>query len=207
MSDKEEKPSPGTVVKMPRPGKLSKRAKIVILAIVVILVVGAYPAVQYLHYTEEPEFCATCHEMLPAYESYNAPKGGIVVLHAMENVTCFECHSGSGISGYVGAKFGGMRELIVHNLGWFEEPVKMHAPLPAENCLKCHANITAQKFVTRVKETDVLDPHYNHVVKEGIQCSVCHTVHIAEMTEFRKVPAEKCFNCHNPQNLTEIIKK
>ncbi len=207
MSDKEKEPWLSRSVKIPRPGKLSKRAKIILLAIVIILIASAYPAIQYLHYTEEPEFCGTCHEMLPTYESYHAPKGGIVVLHAMENVTCFECHSGPGITGYAGAKFGGMRELILHNLGWYEEPVKMHAPLPAENCLKCHVNITAQKFVTRVKETDVLAPHYNHVVKERIQCSICHTVHVAEMIEYREVPVEKCFTCHNPQNLSEIIKK
>jgi len=101
---------------------------------------GSYEA---FHYTESVEFCGTlCHEVMkPEYTAYqNSP-------HAQ--VTCVECHVGSGVGWYVRSKLSGLHQVYAVTTNNFNRPIEtpIHNLRPArETCEKCH---WPQKFYSR----------------------------------------------------------
>jgi hypothetical protein len=74
---------------------------------IVFLFLTTYGSFEAFHLTESVEFCGTlCHKVMePEYTAYqNSP-------HA--NVTCVDCHVGSGASWYVRSKLSGLHQVAV----------------------------------------------------------------------------------------------
>jgi hypothetical protein len=100
--------------------------------LLILTSVGSYEA---FHYTESVKFCGTlCHTVMePEYTAYqNSP-------HA--NVTCVECHVGSGADWYVKSKLSGLHQVWAVLTDSFNRPIRtpLHDLRPArETCEKCH---------------------------------------------------------------------
>jgi hypothetical protein len=115
---------------------------------IIILFLSTYGSFEAYHLTESVEFCGTlCHKVMePEYTAYqNSP-------HA--NVTCVECHVGSGASWYVKSKLSGLHQVYAVLTKTYPSPIgtPLHDLRPArETCEKCH---WPQKFYARTLQTN-----------------------------------------------------
>ena len=115
---------------------------------IVVLFLSTYGSFEAYHLTESVEFCGTlCHKVMkPEYTAYrNSP-------HA--NVTCVECHVGSGASWYVKSKLSGLHQVYAVLTKTYPAPIEtpLHDLRPArETCEKCH---WPQKFYSRTLKTN-----------------------------------------------------
>lgn len=113
------------------------------ISTIIILFLSTLGSFKAFHMTESVEFCGTlCHEVMePEHTAYlKSP-------HA--NVSCVECHVGSGASWYVKSKISGLHQVIAVFTNNFSRPVEtpLHDLRPAmETCEKCH---WPQKFYAR----------------------------------------------------------
>jgi len=118
------------------------------IATVVILFLSTYGSIEAFHLTESVEFCGTlCHKVMePEYTAYqNSP-------HA--NVSCVECHVGSGASWYVKSKLSGLHQVYAVATKSYPSPIEtpLHDLRPAsETCQRCH---WPQKFYARSLQTN-----------------------------------------------------
>jgi hypothetical protein len=115
---------------------------------IIILILSTFGSFEAYHITESVEFCGTlCHQVMePEHTAYqNSP-------HA--NVTCVECHVGSGASWYVKSKLSGLHQVYAVLTKTFPSPIgtPLHDLRPArETCEKCH---WPQKFYPRSLQTN-----------------------------------------------------
>jgi nitrate/TMAO reductase-like tetraheme cytochrome c subunit len=115
---------------------------------IIVLFLSTYGSFEAFHLTESVEFCGTlCHKVMePEYTAYqNSP-------HA--NVSCVECHVGSGASWYVKSKLSGLHQVYAVLTKTYPKPIEtpLHDLRPArETCEKCH---WPQKFYARTLETN-----------------------------------------------------
>ena len=123
------------------------------LAAVAALVLGLAAGTAAYTLEQSPEFCASCHEIRPAYESWL--RSGFAEHHP----TCIECHSGPGVSGILTAQLQGSRELFAHFAGRFSEPIRAH--VPDGWCLKCHVRPS-------------LPPSHHAAAFTRKECADCH---------------------------------
>ena len=144
MSDKSEARLPRIDLNDPR----HKNAFVIFtIATVIILFLSTLGSFEAYHITESVEFCGTlCHEVMePEYTAYQKSP------HA--NVTCVECHVGSGASWYVKSKISGLRQIYAVMTNDFSRPIEtpLHDLRPAmETCEKCH---WPEKFYSRSLRT------------------------------------------------------
>lgn len=117
------------------------------VATVIILFLSTLGSFKAYHITESVEFCGTlCHKVMePEYTAYqNSP-------HA--NVTCVECHVGSGADWYVKSKLSGLYQVYAVIAKVYPQPIEtpLHDLRPArETCERCH---WPQKFYPRSIQT------------------------------------------------------
>jgi len=110
---------------------------------IVVLFLSTMGSFEAYHMTESVEFCGTlCHQVMePEHTAYqNSP-------HA--NVSCVECHVGSGASWYVKSKISGLHQVYAVLTNSYPRPIStpLHDLRPArETCEKCH---WPQKFYAR----------------------------------------------------------
>jgi hypothetical protein len=114
---------------------------------VIILFLSTYGSFEAYHLTESVEFCGTlCHKVMePEHTAYQSSP------HA--NVSCVECHVGSGASWYVKSKLSGLHQVYAVATKTYPTPIEtpLHDLRPArETCEKCH---WPQKFYARNLQT------------------------------------------------------
>ncbi|HUV00804.1 MAG TPA: NapC/NirT family cytochrome c [Bacteroidales bacterium] len=118
------------------------------IATIVFLFLSTLGSFEAYHLTESVEFCGTlCHKVMePEYTAYqNSP-------HA--NVTCVECHVGSGASWYVKSKLSGLHQVYAVLTKTYPSPLEtpLHDLRPArETCERCH---WPEKFYPRSLQTN-----------------------------------------------------
>ncbi|HTQ46041.1 MAG TPA: hypothetical protein VMI75_24970 [Polyangiaceae bacterium] len=124
-------------------GRLPKTlgaAGLVLVAIVAYLV----GAIVLLEESKSVAFCGSCHEpMAPLVASLGEDNGSLASIHwrkgAVSHVdACFQCHSGYGIWGTLGAKFAGVRHMLHTVTGHYQYPLAARA-FDNSSCLGCHA--------------------------------------------------------------------
>ncbi len=115
---------------------------------IIVLFLSTLGSFKAYHITESVEFCGTlCHTVMqPEHTAYqNSP-------HA--NVSCVECHVGSGASWYVKSKLSGLHQVYAVLTKTYPTPIEtpLHDLRPArETCEKCH---WPQKFYARTLWTN-----------------------------------------------------
>jgi len=132
-----------------------------------------------MHFIEKTEFCEFCHEA--KYILYNEPGDSLDYAHNTHNVSCIDCHKGSGTRGELEFKadIGTMLLFYVTDTALPPEPEDHIILENKERCLKCHEDY--QALVTR----RVIKPHV------GVEnCTTCHSGHERGMSE------DVCAECH-----------
>ncbi|MBI4684099.1 MAG: NapC/NirT family cytochrome c [Nitrospirae bacterium] len=126
------------------------------LAFFLSLAIFIFIFVESLHISSEPKFCEFCHpekKTGPFSEVYTWSKN----IHATQEVKCLDCHGKPGLTGYMKAKFGGLRDIYgfvmyshEHMSGILTkaatDPKYASEIVPNEICLFCHTDSYNQKI-------------------------------------------------------------
>ena len=158
------------------------------IAVVLALTLGGF--VGMLKLEETDTFCASCHTQpestfvermgKEAVDQASAHQSDLVRGAKSPGGThCIDCHSGPGLGGRAAALMTGAHNAFLYITKTMVQPARLPAPLPDENCLKCHQDILASEqhqgkdnhfhaFLPRWKE---LQPD------QGAHCVDCHTAH------------------------------
>lgn len=128
------------------------------------------------------EFCRSCHRTMGAFvrdmEDRNSET--LAARHArhrwIPEDQCYLCHTAYGMFGDVKAKMKGLEDLYSYYSRTYHLPVRMHAPYPNSDCLKCHEH--TPKFVELEHHVELLP---------GLRSG-----------EFR------CVDCHGPAHAEQV---
>jgi nitrate/TMAO reductase-like tetraheme cytochrome c subunit len=125
-------------------------------AFVLILAIMFVPAALL---TDRPNFCKTCHTMVPFYDAWQQG--------AHKDVWCIDCHIGSGMLPRFEHKFVALNEVYAQFFRRNTFP-NYNADVPNARCERCHPDVARQTTTPTAKFS-----HVTHMNK-GVQCALCH---------------------------------
>ncbi|MCO1600740.1 cytochrome c3 family protein [Desulfosporosinus nitroreducens] len=146
--------------------KLSRKTKKVVIISTLAVVLLGILALIGMHYTSQPNFCASCHQISPSVTSWAQGKH--------KDVTCLKCHADPGTIGYVKRKVGGLKEVYLHVTN--QVPNKIEARLNTEACISCHTGSDFPKAKNLLLTSGDLAPKFPHaeIIKNKTSCLTCH---------------------------------
>ncbi|ADU96393.1 cytochrome c3 family protein [Thermovibrio ammonificans] len=157
---------------------MAEKKAFVVGAIVgaVVAGVGALIAAQMIEETSTPEFCSSCHEMKPMYETWKTgPHGPLGNKRGAIRAACTQCHlpHGNVVTYLVTKGMSGTRDFIGHIFhgGWVNDPEhwiekrqERERYVFVSNCEHCHValpdNIMHEKLKAGEIKGDCLTCHW-----------------------------------------------
>ncbi|MBM2826489.1 MAG: cytochrome c, NapC/NirT family [Dehalococcoidia bacterium] len=127
---------------------------------------------------QRPGFCANCHNS--SFQEWK--ESGAANKHPV----CIECHSGTGVVGFVAAKYRGGVMIASFIAG--ADPQAAKAQVPNENCVKCH--IIREKVTTAHHRTIPSQARLDY-------CSLCHGENSEGQESSLSGERKLCSSCHN----------
>jgi predicted CXXCH cytochrome family protein len=175
---------------------------LVIILPVTLMLLGAASGVVAMQFENHDDFCASCHsEPENTYVQREAAAPiDLASAHKAKDVRCIDCHSGPGfIPGRVNALMLGAQDLVAWTTGHATQPAVHTRPIEDANCLKCHADVTAQRdfnnhFHVFLSRWQARDPN-------AATCVSCHQAHHTDgeqQLKFlnRENTVNVCQSCH-----------
>ncbi len=147
-----------------------------IAATLFVLALGGAAAIPL---TNQPTFCAGCHTIQPAYESWTKS--------SHHDVTCVDCHVRPGIAGFLEDKvWAGLEDVTITLLGTPTEPHNLKSQVATSVCLSCHrailrvSEVASRDLPPPVKDIGLLMDHGKHMKAfekrgNGEGCTTCHS--------------------------------
>lgn len=129
--------------------------------------------------TNHPEFCASCHNIRPSYESW--------IASTHKEVSCVECHVRPGVKGWLHDKaWAGTKDVAIYLFGSPTDAHNLQADVASDVCLSCHRSILrVSEVATRdlpppVKDVGLIMSHRKHMEAfgkraQGEGCTTCHS--------------------------------
>ena len=147
---------------------LNRKSKRIVLIATMSLVVLGVLIFLTMHFTSQPNFCASCHEIRPSVITWN--------VGPHKSMTCLDCHANPGKVGYVMRKFQGLGEVYLHVVKKSQHPV---ANFNIQTCIVCHTgNNKDYPDAKNIKLApgELLAPKLSHnqILQDNISCLVCH---------------------------------
>jgi len=139
--------------------------------------------------TTSPEFCSTCHNMKPYYESWKTS--------SHNEVNCIKCHAEPGMGAYLKTKANGLVEVAIYLSG--NLPTSYQTEVSDESCLRegCHSQEKLKGEKVDFKK-GISFSHEKHLqTLKGqfrLRCTSCHSQIV--QTEHMTVAESTCFSCH-----------
>ena len=147
----------------------------ILAAIVVVVVVGGTAAIPL---TNHPTFCASCHTIKPAYDSWS--------ISSHKDVTCVDCHVRPGLQGFVEDKIiAGLEDVAITFFGTPTEPHNLQSHVDSAVCISCHravlrvSEVSLRDLPRPVNDVGLVMSHRQHMeafaergTNEG--CTTCH---------------------------------
>ena len=134
--------------------------------------------------TNHPKFCASCHTIKPAYESW--------LTSSHKEVECVTCHVRPGVVGWLHDKaWHGTRDVAITLFGTPTESHNLKAQVDSAVCLGCHRNIlrvseiAVRDLPPPVKDVGLIMSHRKHMDAFGMRgqgegCTTCHAAVVHE---------------------------
>ena len=138
-----------------------KKKRILLLGAVGALLMAMVMSLGMLKFTSRPNFCVTCHEMKPEYQTWQTS--------SHSKVSCVTCHIKPGPVNFVKKKVEDLNQLRLHVTNRVPENIRMPEKIENEVCESCH---TTQRAVTA--SGDIKIPHAKHIEVQGLVCVDCH---------------------------------
>lgn len=149
-------------------GKPKSKAKKIILLSSLSAVVLIALAVVGMHFTSQPSFCASCHEMNSQVSAWSTGPH--------KDITCLSCHASPGTVGYVTAKINGLNQVYDHVTNQIPDKIEAHVDPAA--CIACHSgNNSAFPKAKNINLTSGESaPKMNHapILQSNVSCVTCH---------------------------------
>ncbi len=129
--------------------------------------------------TNHPQFCASCHNIAPSYESW--------VKSSHKEVTCVACHVRPGVEGWIHDKaWAGTKDVAIYLFGTPTASHDLKAKVDSNVCLSCHQHILRTSEVAPrdlpppVKDVGLVMSHRKHMEAFGVRgqgegCTTCHS--------------------------------
>ena len=147
----------------------------VIAILVVAVAVGGAVAIPL---TNQPTFCASCHTIKPAYDSWTRS--------SHRDVTCVDCHVRPGLTGFIEDKvMAGLEDVAITVFGTPTEPHDLQSHIESSVCINCHrailrvSEVSTRDLPKPVKDVGLIMSHRKHMKafeerKKGEGCTTCH---------------------------------
>lgn len=144
-----------------------------------ILLVMAFGGAVAIPLTNQPTFCASCHTIRPAYESWK--------LSTHKDVTCVDCHVRPGLSGFIQDKvLAGLEDVAITFFGTPTDYHNLESHVHSSVCLNCHrailrvTEVSTRDLPPPVKEVGLIMDHREHMEAfeergRGEGCTTCHS--------------------------------
>ncbi|MGD9851386.1 MAG: cytochrome c3 family protein [Nitrospirales bacterium] len=144
-------------------------------AILLVLALGGAVAIPL---TNQPTFCASCHTIRPAYESWKQS--------SHKDVTCVDCHVRPGVSGFIHDKvYAGLEDVAITFFGSPTEPHNLESHVYSSVCISCHrailrvSEVSSRDLPPPVKDVGLIMDHREHMEAfekrgKGEGCTTCH---------------------------------
>lgn len=128
--------------------------------------------------TNHPQFCASCHNIRPSYDSW--------VKSSHKEVECVTCHVRPGVEGFIHDKaYAGLKDVAIYLFGTPTDAHNLQAAVSSEVCIGCHrAILRVSEVATRdlpppVKDVGLVMGHKKHMEAfakrgKGEGCTTCH---------------------------------
>jgi nitrate/TMAO reductase-like tetraheme cytochrome c subunit len=147
-------------------GPSTKTKRIIIIASLAIMLLGI-SAVVVMHYTSQPNFCASCHQINPSVVSWS--------VGPHKDVTCLKCHADPGTIGYVKRKVAGLNEVYLQVTN--QIPDKIEAKIIPAACIYCHTGSSEfpneKNLLLTTGELAPMFPH-TEMLQNNTSCLTCH---------------------------------
>lgn len=143
--------------------------------------------VAVVEYTTQPQFCASCHNMVPFVESWKRS--------SHKNVGCIECHYEPGILETVEVKYKALSQLAKYATR--TAGTKPWAEVTDASCMRsgCHET---RLLTGRIPFGDTFFDHRPHLTEnrpgKRLHCTTCHS-QVDQETHI-SVSKSTCFTCH-----------
>jgi nitrate/TMAO reductase-like tetraheme cytochrome c subunit len=158
--------------------------KKVVYAILVLVLIAAGGMAAMAKVSDQPEFCASCHNMQKYYDSWHDGKL-LASSHGKAGVKCHDCHTAS------------MAQQIEEGISYitndYDDPMKKRQ-FPNENCTKCHDMDKVKAKTVFADKKGPVNPHDAHVGEQN--CYECHSMHQESLLS--------CTECHTPQWMNKL---
>ena len=151
------------------------KALSIIAALVGVIILGGAVAIPL---TNAPTFCASCHTIKPAHDSWAAS--------THKDVTCVDCHVRPGVQGFLEDKvLAGLEDVAITFLGNPTEPHNLQATVHSSVCISCHravlrvSEVSTRDLPKRIKDVGLIMSHRKHMDAfakngKGDGCTTCH---------------------------------
>ena len=128
--------------------------------------------------TNHPQFCASCHNIRPSYDSW--------VKSSHKEVECVTCHVRPGVEGFIHDKaYAGLKDVAIYLFGTPTDPHNLQAAVSSEVCIGCHrailrvSEVAARDLPPPVKDVGLVMGHKKHMEAfakrgKGEGCTTCH---------------------------------
>lgn len=134
-----------TIVIRPRVTRHLGGRAVAFLAMFVLPVLAlAGGAANHMERSKTTDFCLSCHEMQPYFDSLHVDENRHLPAVHYQNRTiprekaCFTCHTQYTMFGDIKAKLNGLKHLWVHYMGTIPDKIELYEPYNDRECLHCH---------------------------------------------------------------------
>ncbi len=143
--------------------------------VLLVVILGGAAAIPL---TNQPTFCASCHTIRPAYDSWRQS--------THQQVTCVDCHVRPGLSGFLHDKvLAGLEDVAITLMGTPTEPHNLQSQVASSVCLGCHqailrvTEVASRDLPAPVRHVGLLMNHREHMEAfaargNGEGCTTCH---------------------------------
>jgi predicted CXXCH cytochrome family protein len=176
---KTRRPARPSFPSLPSWQSLGRRGHFIVGGIALLFVLGLAAMFTGTQLENQNSFCASCHtegEQTFYNQSLASAPVDLASFHELKgSARCIDCHTGQGVPGRFFGLIAGASDLVSFYSGHYPQPAVQDTPLPDENCLKCHANITQKQDMTN--HFHVFLTQWQGVDPNAARCVSCHNGH------------------------------
>ena len=147
----------------------------------------------FMEYSTQPEFCASCHNMVPYVKSWETSR------HGKANVSCIDCHFEPGVLETLQGKFKASTQLVKYVTS--TEGSKPWAQVSDSSCMRggCHSTrLLEGKVAFSIGRTAIPFDHTPHLTEmrrgKKLRCTSCHSQIV--QGQHLTVTTSTCLLCH-----------
>lgn len=175
--------------------KRSKRSLLqrIALAALILLFIALPSGYAFMEYSTKPQFCASCHNMVPYVKSWEDSS------HGRAGVSCIDCHFEPGVLEKLEGKFKASTQLVKYITS--TEGSKPWAQVSDASCMRsgCHSTrLLEGKVDFKIGRTSIPFDHTPHLTEmrrdKKLRCTSCHSQIV--QGQHLTVTTTTCLLCH-----------